>query len=129
MLLNLLNSSVENSSAAPTSTSNPWSTVIMLGFFAVLIVVMVVMNKRSQKKREEETKNLLNNLKPGNTVKTIGGICGTVVEVGKDGTFVLETGTETSGKSYLKFDTFAIAQTDAVATKPEEPKEEKKENE
>ena len=62
--------------------------------------------------------NMLNALKPGNKVKTIGGVCGVVVEVCDDNTFVLETGTEKSGKSYIKFDKQAIYQTDAVAEKP-----------
>ncbi len=110
MLLNLL----DEATSSTTDNSSPWSTLILLGVFVVLIVVMMVFNRRSQKKREEETKNLLAGLKPGNTVKTIGGICGTVVEVCEDGTFVLETGTDASGKSYLKFDKFAISQTDAV---------------
>ena len=48
---------------------------------------------------------------------TIGGVCGVVVEVCDDNTFVLETGTEKSGKSYIKFDKQAIYQTDAVAEK------------
>lgn len=70
---------------------------------------------------------MLNAIQPGNKVKTIGGICGIVVEVcPEDNTFVLETGTEASGKSYIKFDKQAVYQTDAVAKKAEEPKEEAK---
>ena len=59
---------------------------------------------------------MLDALAPGNKVKTIGGICGVVVEVCKeDNTFVLETGSEESGKSYIRFDKQAIFQTDAQA--------------
>ncbi len=119
MIFNLLDSSGVDSSSGATGGFN-WSSLIMIGFFAVLIIAMMVFNRRTQKKREEETKTLLDNLKPGNTVKTIGGICGTVVEVCDDGTFVMETGSEKSGKSVMKFDKFAIAQTDAVAPKKEE---------
>ena len=62
--------------------------------------------------------DMLNAIQPGNKVKTIGGICGVVVEVcPEDNTFVLETGTESSGKSYIKFDKQAVYQTDAVAKK------------
>ena len=58
----------------------------------------------------------LDAIKPGNKVKTIGGICGVVVEICEDdNTFVIETGTEKSGKSYIKFDKQAVYQTDAVA--------------
>ena len=130
MLFNLLDSasSVLNSSSSGVGNTGgfDWSMLVMIGFFAVLIIVMTIFNKRNQKKREEETKKLLDSIKPGNTVKTIGGICGTVVEVCDENTFVLETGTEKSGKSYLKFDKYSIAQTDAVVEKKEEPKEEPK---
>ena len=90
-----------------------------LAFLLILVGVMVVMmvvSRRSQRKRQEEQMRTLDAVKPGNKVKTIGGICGVVVEVcAEDNTFVIETGTEKSGKSYIKFDKQAIYQTDAVA--------------
>ncbi len=98
---------------------------ILLGVLVLVMVVFMVYSKRTQKKRQEETEKTLNAIKPGNKVKTIGGICGVVVEVcAEDNTFVLETGTEASGKSYIKFDKQAVYQTDAVAEKAEEKKEE-----
>ena len=110
MLFNLLTDTTE-------STGNPWGMYIMLGAIAVIFVVMMVYSRRSQTKRQQETLEMLNAIKPGNKVKTIGGICGVVVEICKeDNTFVLETGTEASGKSYIKFDMQAVYQTDA---KPE----------
>ncbi len=110
MLFNLLTDTAEN-------TGSPWGMYIMLGAIAILFVVMMVYSRRSQAKRQQETMEMLNAIKPGNKVKTIGGICGVVVEICKeDNTFVLETGTEASGKSYIKFDMQAVYQTDA---KPE----------
>ena len=130
MLFNLLTASDAvgaATSSGATPASNPWQQWIIIGLFAVLLIVFMVINRRSQKKRQEETNNMLNSIQPGNKVKTIGGICGIVVEVcPEDNTFVLETGTEASGKSYLKFDKQAIYQTDAV-TKKEEKAEEKPE--
>lgn len=91
---------------------------IMMGVLLLIIVVFMVFNSRAQKKRQQETMDMLNAIQPGNKVKTIGGICGIVVEVcPEDNTFVLETGTEASGKSYIKFDKQAVYQTDAVAKK------------
>lgn len=104
------------------------ATYILLGVLVLVMVVFMVYSKRSQKKRQEETQNTLDAIKPGNKVKTIGGICGVVVEVcAEDNTFVLETGTEASGKSYIKFDKQAVYQTDAVPEKAvkEDKKEEK----
>lgn len=128
MLWNVLSAASNTSSGAGTE-GNPWSTWIMVGFLVVILVVFMVYNRRSQKKRQEETINTLNAIKPGNKVKTIGGICGVVVEVCDDNTFVLETGTEKSGKSYMKFDKQAVYQTDAVvpASTPANPVEEKTE--
>lgn len=95
-----------------------WSTYIILGVLVVAIIVMFVFSSKRRKKQEEDAKNLIDAVKPGNKVKTIGGICGIVVEVDtEENTFVLETGTEQSGKSYIKFDRQAIYQTDAVVDK------------
>ena len=100
------------------------STFIILGLLVVAIVVMFVLSSRRRKKQEQDAKNLVDAVKPGNKVKTIGGICGIVVEIdNEENTFVLETGTEQSGKCYIKFDKQAIYQTDAVV-KPEEAKSE-----
>ena len=48
----------------------------------------------------------------------------TASRIPEDNTFVLETGSEASGKSYLKFDKQAIYQTDALDKKEETPVEE-----
>ena len=106
---------------------SPWPTYIMLGIVVIAFVAMTMYSRRSQKKRQEETAKLHNAIQPGNKVKTIGGICGVVVEVcDDDNTFVVETGTEKSGKSYIKFDKQAIYQTDAVV-EDKAPVEEKTE--
>lgn len=106
--------------------SNAGSWIMIIVLVAVIIVFMVY-NRRVQAKRQQETTDMLNAIKPGNKVKTIGGICGVVVEVcPEDNTFVLETGTEASGKSYIKFDKQAVYQTDAVAEKPEKASKSKK---
>ena len=117
MLFNLLDSA----SNGATTGGLDWSMFLMLGVVVVLFIVMNYFQKRNQKKRDEEAKAILDSLKPGNKVKTIGGICGTIVEVNED-TFVLETGSDKSGKSYMTFDKYAIAQTDATAKKDEDVK-------
>jgi preprotein translocase YajC subunit len=100
---------------APENTGNPYGMYITLGIVVILFIIMFIFNSRSQKKKQEEMEKTLNAIKPGNKVKTIGGICGVVVEVcPEEGTFVLETGGE-AGKSYIKFDRQAVYQTDATA--------------
>ena len=128
MLWNVLSAASNTSSGAGTG-GNPWGTWLMVGILVVILVVFMIYNRRSQQKRQEEAQNTINAIKPGNKVKTIGGICGVIVEVCDDNTFVLETGTEKSGKSYMKFDKQAVYQTDAVApnaTPANEAKEEAK---
>lgn len=101
-------------------------TYVFLGVIVVAVIVMFVISSKRRKKQEQDAQDLINSVKPGNKVKTIGGICGIVVEVDNDeNTFVLETGTEQSGKSYIKFDRQAIYQTDAVVEKKDAKAEEK----
>ena len=101
------------------SNNNSGSGFMIFVLIAVFVAYMVYSN-RLQKKRQKETQDTLNAIKPGNKVKTIGGICGVVVEVcAEDNTIVLETGTEKSGKSYITFDKQAVYQTDALAVKEE----------
>lgn len=122
MVLNFLTSSANDS-------GNNTGTLIMMIVLIAIIVVFMIFSRRRQQKQAEETKNMLDAIQPGNKVKTIGGICGVVVEVcPEDNTFIMETGSEKSGKSYLKFDKQAVYQTDAVAKKEEAaPAKEKKE--
>ena len=102
-----------SSSSSASSGSKLGSTLLIIGLVLVVVLFMVF-NSRTTKKRQQEAQNKLDAIRPGNKVKTIGGICGVVVEVNpEDNTFVLDTGTEASGKSYLKFDKQAVYQTDA----------------
>ena len=126
MLWNLLNTAVESatdsssSSSAASGNKYPWVQWVLIGVLVVVIIVFMILSRRSQKKKQQEQENMLNAIQPGNKVKTIGGICGIVVEVcPEDNTFILETGSEASGKSYLKFDKQSVYQTDAVAKKAE----------
>jgi preprotein translocase subunit YajC len=122
-LFNLLTSaSSGTSSGAPAAGNVGCGTEdwIFLGVIVVLFGGMMWWNWKSNKKRQDETKAMLDAIQPGNKVKTIGGICGVVVEIcPEDNTFILETGSEVSGKSYIKFDKQAVYQTDAQA-KPAE---------
>lgn len=104
--------------ADEAQNNNGWLSYLLIGALVVVLIgSMVIMNRRN-KKRQQEAEDLINAVKPGNKVKTIGGVCGIVVEVDpEENTFVLETGSETSGKCYMKFDRQAILQSDAVVEK------------
>nr|MBO4517370.1 preprotein translocase subunit YajC [Clostridia bacterium] len=106
------------------------SSVITIVFIVIIVAMigLLVWQTISGKKKQKEAQNMLNQIKIGDRVKTIGGVCGFIVEINDaENTFVLETGTD-ANKSYVKFDKGAIYQTapaqgSAVAAK-EEPKAE-----
>ena len=95
-------------------------TLIFVGLL-VLLVLWMFWSSRKRRKQQEEVMQKINSLQPGTRVETIGGIFGTIVEMNADeGTFILETGSEKHGKSYLCFDRKAIARIEPSAA-PEEP--------
>ena len=57
--------------------------VVMIGVFYFLLI-------RPEKKRKKEAEELRSSIKVGDSIVTIGGICGTVVDV-KEDKFVIET--------------------------------------
>ena len=126
MLWNLL-TSISSGGDDPSKGNS--GTLIFFAVMIAIIVLFMFWNRQSQKKREKEINDTLDAIQPGNKVKTIGGICGIVVEVcPEDNTFILETGSETTGKSYIKFDKKAVYQTDAKKeTAPVEAVEETEE--
>ncbi|MDO4852064.1 MAG: preprotein translocase subunit YajC [Clostridia bacterium] len=78
------------------------SMLLPLAMIIILIVVMIV----PQRRRDKKVKEMLNALKPGDRVRTIGGIYGTISSV-KDDVVVLTVGPD---KVKLVFARGAISQ-------------------
>lgn len=98
------------------TTKNNIGTYIVMGVIALAIIGVFVWQSVSGKKKQKEAQDMLDGIRIGDKVKTIGGICGYIVEINnEENTFVLETGTEES-KSFVKFDKGAIYQTAHVGT-------------
>lgn len=76
--------------AGAALTSNPSSMIIML---VLMIGVFYFMLIRPENKRKKEAEQLRTSLKNGDSITTIGGITGTVVDV-KEDRFVIETGAD-----------------------------------
>lgn len=108
MIFNFLAESNNNSNL--TQQIITW---VLLGVVVVLFIGWFVFSGRKNKQRQKEYVEQLDAIRPGHKVKTAGGICGIVVEVCDDNTVIIETGSEASGKSYVKMDKELIAQTDA----------------
>ena len=107
MILSLL-----ESGGATNNTSSVFG-LIAIAVVVVAIIAFMLLSGRKNKSRQQEYVEQLEAIRPGHKVKTAGGICGIVVEVCDDNTVIIETGSENSGKSYVKMDKELIAQTDA----------------
>ena len=98
------------------------TSTVMIVVLLVAIVGLFIWSSYSNKKRQKQAQEMVNGIKVGDKVKTIGGVCGYVAEIDdSENTFVLRTGMP-GKESYVKFDKGAIYQ-----TAPAKPVEEKKE--
>ncbi len=111
MILSLLNSTT--GTGGEGGNSSPTVMFIVIIAVIVIFVAFMLLSGRKNKARQQEYVEQLEAIRPGHKVKTAGGICGIVVEVCDDNTVIIETGSENSGKSYIKMDKELIAQTDA----------------
>ncbi len=113
---------------------NNITSIIIMGVLIVGVIGLFIFSSFSNKKKQKEAQNMVNTLKIGDRVKTIGGICGFVAQINDaENTFVLETGLDGKG-SFIKFDKQAIYQTapaqgNAVANETKEEKAEVAEKE
>ena len=65
------------------------SMIILILMFAMLYFFMI----RPENKRKKEAEQMRSDMKVGDEITTLGGICGKVVQV-KDDKFVIETGAD-----------------------------------
>ena len=84
------------------------TTIIML---VLMIGVFYFMLIRPENKRKKEAEQLRSNLKNGDSITTIGGITGTIVDI-KDDRFVIETGADRVRLEMMKW---ALSTNDTAA--------------
>ncbi|MFU0801156.1 MAG: preprotein translocase subunit YajC [Xylanivirga thermophila] len=78
-----------NPEGQPISTGAAIAQLLMpLVFFFVIMYFFII---RPQKKREKETTEMLNSIKVGDNITTIGGICAKVVGI-RDDVLTIEVG-------------------------------------
>lgn len=75
-----------------TGTEGMMGTIVWL---VVMVAIFYFMLIRPQKKKEKQTKAMLDAMKPGDSVTTIGGIIGKVLKI-KDDKVCIEIGDRTS---------------------------------
>ena len=94
--------------------SQGYGSIIIMAVLVVAIIGLFIWSSISNKKKRKQAQEQLNSIRIGDRVKTIGGICGFIVELNDaENTFVLETGSE-GNKCHMKFDKGAIYQTSHV---------------
>ncbi len=67
-------------SSGAAGGGNWTSMILLLGIMVVFVLVMII----PQKKREKKIKSMLEAVKPGDRVRTIGGIYGKIVSIDGD---------------------------------------------
>lgn len=107
------------------STSQSGQLMQMVITFGLIFIVMYFLIFRPQKKKEQETKRMLDALKKGDKVVTIGGIHGTVSST-KEKTVIVKVDDNTK----IEFNRSAIATviTEKAPENKSAPVEEKKED-
>ena len=95
-----------NAQQAATA-AGPMEMIVSFLPMILLIVVFYFILIRPQKKREKQTKEMLANLKVGDSITTIGGIVGTICKI-KDDKVMIETGSKTE-PTVITFERRAIA--------------------
>lgn len=97
-------------SEATDSNATMWIFVALL---VVLVVVLLVVPMFQNKKRAKQTMELHNSLQPGDKIKTVGGIIGTIKEIRNvspgEREMVIETGSG-DNKTTMVFDIQALYQ-------------------
>jgi preprotein translocase subunit YajC len=86
VLCNSLALFAQDKAAPKPGQSNPMTFLIMMAVIFAIIYFMMIM---PQKKKQKETQNMLNNMKKGDRIVTIGGLLGTVGNV-KDTTVMVK---------------------------------------
>lgn len=103
-MLNLLLST--SGDAVANNGSSIWIYVVLI----VMVVLMLVLPSITNKRRMKEYNQMLDQLRVGDEVRTIGGVVGRVTKINTKGelkTFVLETGAKNS-KTTMEFDMAAV---------------------
>ena len=66
-----------------------WSIVSIVAIFGIMYAVLIIPQRRQKKKKDE----MLNKLEVGDTVESIGGIIGEVINIG-DGEITIASGVD-----------------------------------
>ena len=113
------------------ATANKGSSIWVYVILIVLVVAMLVLPTITNRRRMKEYNTMLDQLRVGDEIRTIGGVVGRVTKINTKGeikTFVLETGAKGS-KTTMEFDMAAVGTVlKSTYVAPVEKEEKKEEN-
>ena len=89
---------LEATGAAPAGLGGMTSIIMIVLMIGVMYFLMI----RPENKRKKEAEQMRSDMKVGDEITTIGGICGKVVQV-KDDKFVIETGADQVRIEFVKW--------------------------
>ena len=102
-MFNLSTLLLETSAPATTPQGGVWLYyLVTFGPLVLIVVLMYFIMIRPQRKKQKEEQKMRNNLRVGDEITTIGGICGRVVNVKEDG-LIIETGADRNKMSIKKW--------------------------
>ena len=91
--MNLFNTSAIAEAAAGTTTNSGGDFISMIIMIVVMVAIFYFLLIRPQRKKDKAVKNMLNSLKTGDRICTIGGIYGTITAL-KEDTVTIAVGTQ-----------------------------------
>ena len=102
-MFNLSTLLLETSAPATTPQGGDWMYyLVTFGPLVLIVVLMYFIMIRPQRKKQKEEQKMRNDLRVGDEITTIGGICGRVVNVKEDG-LIIETGADRNKMSIKKW--------------------------
>ncbi len=102
-----------DAAAAAEEVSPVASLLSMLLPLALMGVIFYFMLIRPQRKKDKKVKEMLDNLKHGDRITTIGGIYGTIISI-KDDTITLAIGQKNQAPTEITVARWAIRQVEEV---------------
>ncbi len=105
----LAEAAADTAAQGQTAQNSVLGTIVSFAPLIIIVVLFYFMLIRPQRKRDKETKEMLNAMKVGDKVVTIGGICGKITKI-KDNYVFVETGNvgTQDEKSVIKMERDAI---------------------
>ncbi len=100
-----------------TQANNPANMIVSFLPIILIFVIFYFIAIRPQRKKEKETRAMIDALKVGDKVVTIGGICGKISKI-KDNYVILETGNvgTPDEKSFVKMERNSIKSVETKQT-------------